>query len=297
MQNNNSEHINPPKTCQRIKYKHFVNTETGEVHPISCKCYSCDVCGRIKRRKLFCALRDWLSQFDKVRMWTFTITTRYANGMLEHRKQLSECWHHFSRELRRCKLLDARQRNLQYVKVTEFHNAIDSRTNERKRVQGSHYHVFFSEYVNWHIINAVWEQSCSVVFAKYELVEPPTHQRAIVQGHVNVRAHSLSAAQAAGYVVKYVLKQIVDSSARIRRWSKSSKVSLFTKSVREVSANFIVVDVREQSELNLKHLRVTAQNLPPPDLSLFEICIDFPQNELENANDKFIYDILGVFRA
>lgn len=267
------EQINP---CKRISYLKFVDTETGELHNVKCKCYACEHCGRIKIIKLTNAIEDWLKSHDKIRMWTFTLTTKFANTSVEHRKQLQKVWHHFMRNLRRCNALSTKQKSLQYVRVAEFHSKYEKNSLIEKRVRGMHYHCFFTEYLHWQTVSQLWELACeSVIDSKVKL------------GHVNVRSHSLSAKQASRYVAKYVMKSVTDSLQKIKRWSKSGKVALFAKVEIVAKGKFKIVDLREENDLNLYSLSTTAQEIRPPPELLTEFNLEMEWNlydELQDGN-------------
>jgi hypothetical protein len=74
---------------------------------IGCNRYSCEVCGKRLQRRLRKYLERVLSDVKALRMWTFTMTNRFAADPPEHYRKFREAWKLFTTNLRRCTALKA----------------------------------------------------------------------------------------------------------------------------------------------------------------------------------------------
>jgi hypothetical protein len=196
-----------PTVCSRSN-PHFLfyNIETGEKLPSSCNTYKCDVCGPRKIRKFKKYLTLYLRQYKILRMWTFTLSTRYFSSPTEHYKALQECFRRLTIELRRNHIFSKTQHDFQYVKVLDVH------------VSGYiHFHCIFTEYFKQQQVQQIWESICQ----KFLKVDCHCAQ-SNVTGKVN---HY----KTVNYVTKYMTKSIRNLEGLFRKWSKSGRIAIFPK--------------------------------------------------------------------
>lgn len=254
--------------CTRSK-RNLIDTETGELIPIPCNAYVCDVCGKKKLRRLFAGIQKYLQTWKHIRLWTFTLTTRHAGSSAQHFNQLRSSWKLFLKEIRRNSALSETQRNFQYIKVVERHSATNADGTEKK-VVGVHFHVLVSEYLPYAVVQMLWERCVEKVLN--------TSERNLCR--VNVR-HSLNAKNGARYVCKYVTKSVQDFRARIKRWTKSGRVAIFNK--RVPNARFVLYQsfIRHNPDLNLSSFSITTQEFAENALFEMEIHRETDQSVLE----------------
>jgi len=193
------------------------NTQTGELVPLPCNKYSCPVCGRKKLQKLYSALNRYFSQFKYIRLWTFTLSSTVAVDRINHYKILSECWRRFVTELRRSKYISKKMRLVSYVRVCEPHVIDSDRPKLDLFNDYFHFHVLFTEFIPIDFVMKIWEHICQ------EYCQVNNHIASCwVKGMVNCKA-------AAKYVCKYVSKGASLLSKFQKKWTKSSRVSIFDR--------------------------------------------------------------------
>jgi hypothetical protein len=250
-----------PNPARGIK---FLHTPTGRSCDIPCNKYSCPVCGKKKAKILYKAIHTWLMQFDKIRMWTLTLSGSVVQDNYEHYKILQECWRRFITEIRRNKYLSEKQRNIQYVRVAELHEGHHSSNSEVKNIGKVHFHVFVTEYIEVKFVQSIWNH----------ILQELTGQQCKV-GNVNMMMIP-NAEVAAHYVTNYVLKSAKLLEAKQKKWTKSGKVSIMTKRISSgewmiinmsipLEDNFL--EAAPASYYNFKNISVTSQNyqgLSPP---------------------------------
>ncbi len=198
------------------------NRDTEKYFQPKCKSYSCPKHGFIQRERLQKAIHRWLLQYKIIRFWTFTVRTDESLSIEVTNQLFKKAWHRFITDLRRSKLLTKKQRNLQYVKVYE---------HTKKGVL--HVHLFSTEYVHYTQINEIWNNALACFFR-------PRNK----QGNVHMKAHK-SPRVAAKYIAKYVSKEAMSKSSRVRVWSKSGRISIFDKRVS--SGRWVII---RKSSLN-----------------------------------------------
>lgn len=182
------------------------NVYTHETIIINCNTYKCPVCGPKKLFKLRKAISNKISSWNRIRLMTFTMTSRLHESPEEHYKALVEVWRYFITYLRRTKALSNKQRNVNYIKCPDLHKS-----------GYLHFHAFFSEYIPRDVMNNIWEHSCK------HILHTDTHAG-------NVHAEGIYHARAAAnYVTKYITKAIDKAPFLLVRYSKSKDVVLFEK--------------------------------------------------------------------
>lgn len=244
------------------------NEQKNKYFQPHCKTYTCPEHGWKKKKDLEKGIEKWLSQFGVIRFLTFTVKFNKNDDLDLHNFKVQKAWHRFITELRRNKIFTERERNLQYVKVYEYHKS-----------GALHLHVLSSEYVHWIKLQAVWQSALSLFFdGKGKL------------GNVNAKGIK-SAKAGAKYVAKYVVKMAEMRKKRIRSWSKSGKVSIFPKKEKQKGWMIIRKDTIEYSLvrlgipiLELSSVNVTNSNRKkaPPLFSAFS---DY---EYYSPDDNFI---------
>jgi hypothetical protein len=192
-----------PNPARSLMFHHIAS---GKQLPVPCNKYSCPYCGKRKAKQLYAAIYDYFRQFEYIRMWTLTLSSKCDILPEKHYEILQECWRRFITEVRRSKVLSSKQRNLQYIRVSEMHKS-----------GFIHFHVLVTEYVEFKFLQAIWNhiiQDFTGLSGK--------------QGNINIKgikAHK----EAAHYVVKYVLKGSLTIDTRKKKWTKSGRCSIMTK--------------------------------------------------------------------
>ncbi len=200
-----SECIKNCKTCFSSKIA-LLNHKTGKVIKPHCKTYDCPDHGWKKANDLAKGIEKWLRTFTQVRMMTFTAKKTKGMSNEDFNERFTKSWHLFVTTLRRNKLFRDNERNVQYIKVYEFHKS------------GTlHAHVLMSEYIHWSKLQAVWQNSLWTYFGGEGKL-----------GNVNARG-TRTPKKASLYVAKYVTKMAIENMGKIRAWSKSGKVAIFAK--------------------------------------------------------------------
>ncbi|MBX9807972.1 MAG: hypothetical protein K2X95_09265 [Flavobacteriaceae bacterium] len=247
--------------CRRVKGLFLFNNNSKQIIPLKCKSYKCESCGPNKVIKFRKALTEYLKTFDFIRMWTFTQHTPDELDPKNQHENISKVWHHFIKEVRRDKSLSKKQRDFQYVKITEF--------TERNYV---HYHVVINVFIPVLKLRAHWNNALYKVF---KFVGG--------RGGVNIKIIS-NAKNCAQYLSKYVSKMLEQDFGKLRRWSKSNKISIFEKYTPTDKWTFFYSDA--YGVLNLKEkstsVRTKAENINVLSASILK-------------RDKLLNEIYQIF--
>lgn len=231
-----------PTHCPRCGGLYFFNKNTGELVRAQCKAYKCDYCGERKVRRLKYALKEYLSQYQHIRLFTFDFRTDARNsGQLDVRT-CQRVWHKFITELRRCKGLAPRIRKAGFIRFVEL----------TKR-GFPHYHVFFFEYMPIQVLRPLWQDCINFVLCQRRW-----------NGNISIEVSDRdkrgkdkwlwSPEKAAYYAAKYVLKAAREDKFKGRLWSRSGRLPLFEK--REQTGEWTFLNARGAS-LNLGIVSVT----------------------------------------
>lgn len=180
------------------------NTIDGTSFPLKCRSYTCPEHGSYNRGRLRAAIQNWLEVWDMVRMWTFTLSSKYFKDAEEHLKNLSECWRYFITQLRRSPSLRMKERDLQYIRIMEPH-----------RSGYFHFHVFVDRYVHWSKLYSLWITAVATVTGLPESVAG-CHVKGIFDSK-----------KAAWYCVKYVTKSAFLKPKFSKLYTKSVGVAFF----------------------------------------------------------------------
>lgn len=221
-------------SCTRSRGMFIFNETTKKIIPLKCKAYACEHCGPIKTIKFRVALEKYLKSFDFVRMFTFTQHTPENLEPAHQHENISKVWSLFMKEVRRDKTLSERQRKFQYVKVTEF--------TERKFV---HYHVVISVFLPILTLRKHWNNALFKVFGFVG-----------GRGGINIKTMA-NAKNCAAYITKYISKMLQEDFGKLRRWSKSNKISIFEKFDPVDKWHFFYIS--PTGSLNLKKKSTTTQ--------------------------------------
>lgn len=232
----------PHKCISRV----LINRVTGSVHLIKCKSYSCEFCGDIKRKRLLLATKDYLSTWNVIRMFTFTVQNNESYTNDEWYKLFAQAWSRFMKEVRRNPLFSTAQRTLVYLKFHEAH------------LSGKvHYHVFINQFMPIKELSALWRNAVHHTFG------------ADTGSNIDV-VYNKDAEKAAGYVAGYVNKsKSLNStcSIKIRRFTKSERIALFPKligpsvfecvSTESLVSNSILIELcttaQEKTEIEISY--------------------------------------------
>lgn len=277
--------------CRRYPSLKFFNETTGEYYPFSCKCYKCEVCGPRKIARLRRALSQWLSQFKHIRLWTFTVSSAVIDDKIFHTKVLQSAWKIFITYVRRCNALPKECRFFQYVKIFEPHNS-----------GFLHIHAFLTEYLDWHVINAIWQTSVRTAVLK---LQSSVENFFIAHGkleeiklaHCNVKG-IFGSARAASYVCKYILKFLEQSHGEVKKiWTKSGNCSIFSDSskifVNDVGKFELIRVHMSGFPLNLIEYRISAQE-KKEELILLEL-LEFFQSVSHRISPKIDDNTIDEF--
>lgn len=192
--------------CVRAKNIRLVSHVSGKVHFVRCKTYKCESCGTAKKIKIQQKLQEFLNTCDYIRMWTFTISSKFSS--IEENAQIwSKAWRRFITELRRDFALSEIQRKCSYFRVAEIHKS-----------GYIHYHVCVNKYLPVKIIRALWQKCVAYALGYYPKV---------AFANVHIKAE-MNAEIAAKYVSKYLEKGIAAEEYNdILRTSKSRDIPAF----------------------------------------------------------------------
>lgn len=209
--------------CVRAKNIRLVSHVTGKVHFVRCKTYKCESCGTAKKIKIQQKLQEFLDTCDYIRMWTFTISSKFST-LEENAKLWSVAWRRFVTELRRCDELNVVQKRVSYFRVAEIHKS-----------GYIHYHVCLNKFLPVQIIRNLWRRCVAYALGYYP-------QNAFANVNIKLITESKTAAK---YVSKYLEKGIATEEYNdILRTSKSRNIPAFFP--RKISvAEFIVLSERD----------------------------------------------------
>lgn len=218
--------------CEGCYLNHIrvYNTKTGQKVQPKCKSYKCEKHGWMQSEKLKEAIERRVKSWEKVRFWTFTLSSKYFKNEKEHSKALSHSWRYFVTELRRNKILNEKQRAVQYIRVSEPHKS-----------GYFHFHVFFSQYIHFNSIRSIWEwatRTATKLEGKLGSVD--------VRGNINAKA-------TAKYVAKYVVKTANNLIKGQNLYSCSGNEALFEKV--EKTESYAVYHVKLDKWVGLRGMR------------------------------------------
>lgn len=209
--------------CVRAKNLRLVSHVTGKVHFVRCKTYRCESCGTAKKIKIQQKLQEFLDTCDYIRMWTFTISSKFSS-LEENAKLWSIAWRRFVTELRRCDELNVVQKRVSYFRVAEIHKS-----------GYIHYHVCLNKFLPVQIIRNLWRRCVAYALGYYP-------QNAFANVNIKLITESKTAAK---YVSKYLEKGIAAEEYNdILRTSKSRDIPAFFP--RKISvAEFVVLNEKD----------------------------------------------------
>lgn len=209
--------------CVRAKNIRLVSHVSGKVHFVRCKTYKCESCGTAKKIKIQQKLQEFLDTCDYIRMWTFTISSKFSS-LEENAKLWSVAWRRFVTELRRCDELNAVQRRVSYFRVAEIHKS-----------GYIHYHVCLNKFLPVQIIRNLWRRCVAYALGYYP-------KNAFANVNIKLITESKTAAK---YVSKYLEKGIAaEEYSDILRTSKSRDIPPFFP--RKISvAEFVVLSEQD----------------------------------------------------
>ncbi len=209
--------------CVRAKNIRLVSHVTGKVHFVKCKTYKCASCGTAKKIKIQQKLQEFLDTCDYIRMWTFTISSKFSS-LEENAKLWSVAWRRFVTELRRCDELNVVQKRVSYFRVAEIHKS-----------GFIHYHVCLNKFLPVQIIRALWRRCVAYALGYYP-------KNAFANVNIKLITESKTAAK---YVSKYLEKGIAQAEySDILRTSKSRDIPAFFPRRLSV-AEFVVLSEQD----------------------------------------------------
>lgn len=209
--------------CVRAKNIRLVSHVTGKVHFVRCKTYRCESCGTAKKIKIQQKLQEFLDTCDYIRMWTFTISSKFSS-LEENAKLWSVAWRRFITELRRCDELNNVQKRVSYFRVAEIHKS-----------GYIHYHVCLNKFLPVQIIRNLWRRCVAYALGYYP-------QNAFANVNIKLITESKTAAK---YVSKYLEKGIAAEEYNdILRTSKSRDIPAFFPRKLSV-AEFVVLSEQD----------------------------------------------------
>ncbi len=245
--------------CPNCEGLFFVNKKSGVIINARCNKYSCPYCGRKRHMQLRFAIEKVLSNYNHIRLFTFTIRTNRNDDRQKHIKLFAEAWRRFITDIRRNKYLQRHQKNCQYLRVNEF--------TEKGFL---HAHVFFLTFMPIRIIRAIWQHHVLKVFHKQGW-----------NSNVQIK-HSYNARKAGKYVAKYVSKGSLELNLKFSKYSKSSKIILFAK--KSSSGEWLFINAR-RTDLILTHYAFPSQDTSSSE----QISIENQVSESTPSNQLFIY--------
>ena len=209
--------------CVRAKNIRLVSHVSGKVHFVRCKTYKCESCGTAKKIKIQQKLQEFLDTCDYIRMWTFTISSKFSS-LEENAKLWAIAWRRFVTELRRCDELNVVQKRVSYFRVAEIHKS-----------GYIHYHVCLNKFLPVQIIRNLWRRCVAYALGYYP-------QNAFANVNIKLITESKTAAK---YVSKYLEKGIAAEEYNdILRTSKSRDIPAFFP--RKISvAEFVVLSEQD----------------------------------------------------
>lgn len=209
--------------CVRAKNIRLVSHVTGKVHFVRCKTYKCQSCGTAKKIKIQKKLQEFLDTCDYIRMWTFTISSKFSS-LEENAKLWSVAWRRFVTELRRCDELNIVQKRVSYFRVAEIHKS-----------GYIHYHVCLNKFLPVQVVRALWRRCVAYALGYYP-------KNAFANVNIKLITESKTAAK---YVSKYLEKGIAAEEYNdILRTSKSRDIPAFFPRKLSV-AEFVVLSEQD----------------------------------------------------
>jgi len=209
---------------------------------LGCNKYACKVCGKRRRRMLRKYLEHELRDVTHVRMWTFTLTSRYAPDTPTHYAQLRRAWKLFTTQLRRSRTFDSRERAARFITIVEQHKS-----------GFYHLHVLVDRWIDWYRVQVVWERCAQTATGG------DGHC-----GHCNVKW--LSRRNAVRYVVKYVTKASATLQRKQKRWTRSRGWSAMREVFPKQPGQWVIGRVSEITGwLILKGEETISQPLAPDE--------------------------------
>lgn len=229
--------------CVRAKNLRLVSHVTGNKCFVRCKTYKCASCGTAKKIKIQQKLQEFLNTCDYIRMWTFTISSKFSS-LEENARIWSVAWRRFVTELRRCDELNIVQKRVSYFRVAELHKS-----------GYIHYHVCLNKFLPVQIIRNLWRRCVAYALGYYP-------QNAFANVNIKLITESKTAAK---YVSKYLEKGIAAEEYNdILRTSKSRDIPPFFPKKISV-AEFVVLNEKDAFAYSLyikqKNFRAAAANL------------------------------------
>jgi hypothetical protein len=217
------------------------NSVKKEGWKVNCNSYKCEYCGPRKANKLRVALSEYFKNWEWIRLFTFTLTSRSGCSPDKHYFMLCEAFRRFTTELRRRKMFSSAQKNFQYIRVMEPHKS-----------GYFHLHCFFDTFFKVTAIYPIWNNICRDVLIAYdeyvEYIDNDVNNLLFAKskvsnvfGWVDARG-SKSNDKAAYYVTKYVLKSVMVLKGRKKKWTKSGKIKLFPDKIK--NPDWVLVNVR-----------------------------------------------------
>ena len=210
--------------------------------PLNCNAYKCDYCGPRKAVRLNKYVELYLNNWDWVRLFTFTLTTRFTSDKKLHYKMLCEVWRRFNTELRRRKMFSSSQKKFSYIRVSEKHKS-----------GFYHYHCLFSHYFEVKAIYPIWNEICEDVLNFYSqiatdrkvlsynnLFNQSTNKKYF--GWIDAKG-SHNAEFGARYVTKYVMKAAKCFESKQKKYTKSHDVKLFPEKIH--NPDWILVNLKQ----------------------------------------------------
>lgn len=206
------------------------NTRTGKSYNPHCRSYTCEKHGWKHQNRLRDALIKELEKWDRIRFWTFSLSSRVAKSKEDHSKILSKIWRYFVTELRRNNVLSASEKQVKYIRISEAHKS-----------GYIHFHACFDRYIHRSKIDALWKRATEVICKSNEHLST-----SYVKGIKSVK-------NAAVYITKYVTKQANKRIKYSNLYSTSGKIVLFEKVVKEDA--YAVYDKKRDLWLGLRDPR------------------------------------------
>lgn len=267
--------------CPNCKTNFIVNTKTGEMVRLGCKRYDCPVCGKYRAFRLSKALKSYFKTFKTIRMMTLTFRTSIFANPHHCAMMSSKIMRYFTTYMRRADYAHKREQGFQYVRIAEF--------TENGFL---HYHILIDRYLRWQTVCTAWNRAINTVMGikglftahtRDEMKDNPIFQKDMenYNGSVNFQSSksqkyinidgTISAKNAANYVVKYVVKAAKDfrekfallyanEARRFKLYTKSAQICLFPPSESNGEWKFIRMSLEsDEFELNIYTLVVTSQ--------------------------------------
>lgn len=187
-------------------YLTIYNTTTGESFKPQCRSYSCPVHGKRNINILKSRIEYEVSSWESVKMWTFTISSKYFNNPLEHYNFLNKVWRYLITYLRRSNLLSKKQSDFKYIRFPEQHKS-----------GFYHFHVLIDKYIDFHLVYGLWNSFCKLFLETND---------EIGGCHVLFIPNSRTACR---YAIKYVAKEIQTPNRVGKIYSKSVGIRFFRR--------------------------------------------------------------------